>query len=163
MKLHARLIKVSLLTLCLTFSTVQAKTGYKVGDTGADFKLKSLSGKTVTLAELKKKGHVLLIFWATECVYCYSHIGELNKLHEKYLNKGLTVAAINIGGEYEVEVRDYVKDNGVKYLVLANRLDNLDAAEAYRAVGTPTLVMIAPDGKIVFYGHNPPDVSKWVK
>lgn len=152
-----------LLTLTIALSSVKAKTGYKVGDTAADFKLKNLSGATVTLAGLKKKGHVLLVFWAAECVYCYSHIKDFNALHEKYNNKGLTVAAINIGGEYKPEISEYVKDNGVKYLVLANRLDNLDVAEAYRAVGTPTLVMVSPQGKILFYGHTPPDVSQWLK
>lgn len=157
-----RKIIAFMLLLGLISSTALAKTGYKVGDTGADFKLKSLAGKTVTLSGLRKKGHVLLVFWAAECVYCYAHIKDFNALHDKYHTKGLTVAAINIGGEYEPEIREYVQDNGLKYLVLANRLDNLDVAEAYRAVGTPTLVMISPEGKILFYGHTPPDVSQWL-
>lgn len=140
-----------------------AKTGYHVGDTAPDFSLKTLAGDKVSLSSLRSKGHVLLVFWAVECVYCYAHIDDFNALHEKYHGKGLTVAAINVAGEYDVEIAEYVKDNQLKYLVLSDRLNNLDAAEAYHVVGTPTLVLVSPEGKVVFYGYNVPDVSKWIK
>ena len=94
--------------LCLTFFQVQATVGYKVGNTAPEFKLKSLDNTEYSLSGLRKKGHVLLVFWAVECVYCYAHIKEFNAAHEKFKTK-LTIAAINIGGEYPVEVAEYVK------------------------------------------------------
>ena len=141
----------------------KAQIGYKVGQIAPEFKLKSLDGKTHTLASLRKKGHVMLIFWAVECVYCYAEIPDLNAMHAKYANKGLTIAAINIGAEYNDDVAEYVKDNNIKYLILSNRLDNLDAAEAYHSVVTPTTVLVDPNGKIVFYGHSVPKLSKFLK
>lgn len=137
--------------------------GYKVGQTAPEFKLKSLAGKAYTLKDLRKKGHVMLVFWAVECVYCYAHVKDFNALHEKYNNKGLTIAAINIGAEYDDDVAEYVKDNNIKYLILSNRLDNLDAAEAYHSIVTPTMVIVNPEGKIVYYGHSLPDISKFIK
>ena len=137
--------------------------GYKVGQVGPEFKLKSLAGKTYTLESLRKKGHVMLAFWAVECVYCYAHVKDFNALHAKYNNKGLTIAAINIGAEYDDDIAEYVKDNNIKYLVLSNRLDNLDAGEAYHAVVTPTIVLVAPNGNVVYYGHTLPDLSKFIK
>jgi len=157
---YALILSLLLLLPCLNAS---AQTGHNVGDTAPEFKLKTLAGKTTTLADLRAKGHVLLVFWAAECVYCFAHIKDFNALHDQYNGKGLTVAAINIGGEYEKEISDYTKENNLRYLVLANRLDNLDVAEAYRAVGTPTLVMVSPAGKILFRGHQPPDVTQWLK
>ena len=159
------------LTLLFTFlllntvaiTTPNAKTGYHVDDTAPGFTVKSLSGDKVSLASLSKKGHVLLVFWAVECVYCYSHIKDFNALHEKYNDKGLTIAAINVAGEYDVEVAEYVKDNSLKYLVLSDRLNNIDVAEAYHVVGTPTLILVSPEGKVVFYGYQVPDISKWIK
>ncbi len=133
-------IIVILISLLITTGIVAAKekqTGYKVGEQAAAFNLKSLDGKQYRLSELKQQGHVLLIFWATECVYCYAHVEDFKKLHQQYSGNGLTLAAINIGGEYEPEVREYVKDNEINYLVLSNRLKNLDVAEAYRVLGTP--------------------------
>lgn len=148
--------------LCLTFFQAHAAVGYKVGDTAPEFNLKTLAGSTHSLSSLRKKGHVLLAFWAVECVYCYAHIKEFNHAHKKFKGK-LTVAAINIGGEYPVEVAEYVKDNALKYLVLSERLTNLDVGESYHAVATPTLVLVSPKGKVLFYGHRMPDLSKWIK
>ncbi len=148
--------------LCLTFFQAQATVGYKVGDTAPEFKLKSLAGTEHSLSSLRKKGHVLLVFWAVECVYCYAHIKEFNRAHEQFKDK-LTIAAINVGGEYPVEVAEYVKDNKLKYLILNERLNNLDVGESYHVLGTPTLVLVSPQGKVLFYGHRVPDLTQWLK
>ncbi len=136
--------------------------GLKPGETAPGFSLKSLDGQQISLESLLDQGHVILIFWETQCVYCYSHITEFNALQQQYKDKGLTVAAINFLGEYESEVREYVTDNNVQYLILADRLNNIDVAEAYKVIGSPTIVMIAPDGTILSYGHKIPDVASWI-
>jgi len=148
--------------LCLTFFQAHATVGYKVGNTAPEFKLKTLAGTAHSLSSLRKKGHVLLVFWAVECVYCYAHIKEFNRAHDQFKGK-LTIAAINIAGEYPVEVAEYVKDNELKYLVLSERLNNLDVAESYHVLATPTLVLVSPQGKVLFYGHRMPDLSQWLK
>lgn len=151
-----------IVVLCLIFFQAQATVGYKVGNTAPEFKLKTLAGIEHSLSSLRKKGHVLLVFWAVECVYCYAHIKEFNRAHEEFKDK-LTIAAINIGGEYPVEVAEYVKDNNLKYLILSERLNNLDVGESYHVLGTPTLVLISPQGKVLFYGHRVPDLTQWLK
>lgn len=150
------------LTLLLLSGPGQAAVGYKVGDSAPEFALKDLQGKVHTLSELRKQRHVFLVFWATECVYCYAHIKDFNQIQTQYPTK-LKVAAINIAGEYDQEVADYVKDNGVKYLTLSDRLKNIDVSEAYNVLGTPTLVLISPDGKVLYNGHKIPDLQRWVK
>ena len=141
------------LFLFLSSGLSWAETGHKIGQTAPGFELMSLEGDKVSLESLTRKGHVMLVFWATECVYCYAHIKDFNNLHDKYHDKGLTVAGINVAGEYEKEVREYATGNGLKYMLLAERLNNLDVAEAYNVVGTPTLVLISPDGKVLYYGY----------
>ncbi|MDZ7804849.1 TlpA disulfide reductase family protein [Thiohalophilus sp.] len=155
------LLAIFLLFISCTWS--YAETGHRVGQTAPGFELTSLEGDKVSLDSLTQQGHVLLVFWATECVYCYAHISDFNALHDHYHDRGLTVAAINIAGEYAQEVREYARSNDLKYLVLADRLDNLDVAEDYHVVGTPTLVLVNPENRILFYGHNLPDVGKWLK
>jgi len=150
-----------IIALCLFLSQAQAAIGYKVGNTAPEFKLKSLDGAAHSLTQLRKQGHVLVVFWAVECVYCYAHIKEFKHAQEKFKGK-LTIAAINIGGEYPPEVAEYVKDNELKYLVLAERLNNLDVAESYHARVTPTLVLVSPEGKILFHGYRMPDLKKWL-
>ena len=156
-------LKVGLVSflLMITFP-LQAVVGYNVGNTAPDFSLKALDGKTYSLTSLRKKGHVLLVFWAVECVYCFAHIKQFNQVHEDFKDK-LTVAAINVAGEYKSEVTEYVNDNGLKYLVLSERLKNLDVSESYRVLGTPTLVLVSPQGKVEFYGHQMPKLENWIK
>jgi len=164
MNLKAVMVFVVVLVFnSMAITSTQAKTGYHVGDTAANFSLKTLHNKKVSLTQLRQKGYVLLVFWAVDCVYCYSHIKEFNALHEQYHAKGLTVAAINIAGEYDIEVAEYAKENNLKYLLLSDRLNNIDVAEAYHIVGTPTMVLVSPEGKIVYYGYDIPEVGKWLK
>jgi len=159
--------QLSIIVLLVIFSvgtgyTVESSTGHKVGAQAPDFELKMLNGQLQTLSSLTNKGHALLVFWATECVYCYAHVADLKKLHQKYSGKGLSLAAINIGGEYDMEVKQYVKDNQLNYLILSDRVNNIGVAEAYHVFGTPTFVLISDKGKIVYRGHEIPDVSEWV-
>lgn len=153
---------VVIFILSLTFFRLEAAVGYKVGNTAPEFELKTLAGKSYSLTDLRKKGHVLLVFWAVECVYCYAHIKDFNAAHEKYKNK-LTVTAINIAGEYPAEVAEYVKDNELKYLVLSERLKNLDVAEKYHVLATPTIVLVSAKGQVLFYGYRMPELMKWIK
>ena len=115
----------------------------------------------MALAELRKRGHVLLIFWETECVYCYLHIKDLNALQAKYKEK-LTIVAVNFLGQHVNDIRDYRDSNGVEYLMLGDSLKSIDVAQAYRVIGSPTIVLISPEGKILAYAHDTPDVSQWL-
>lgn len=160
MKMPFSLTLFLLLTL-IQVDVIAAPVGYKVGNSAPEFKLNALNGKPYSLSSLRQKGHVLVVFWAVECVYCYAHIKEFNLAHDEFKDK-LTIAAINVGGEYPVEVSEYVKDNQLKYLVLSERLNNLDVAEDYRVLGTPTIVLISPAGEILFYGHRMPKLQKWL-
>lgn len=161
-----RKILYKILTSVLFFSLITASPVFaatlKVGDTAPAFELMNLDGEKISLSALLAKGHVMLVFWEPECVYCFSHIKDFNALQAKYKNKGFTIAAINFLGEYESDVRDYANNNGVKYMMLAERLNNIDVAEAYKVIGSPTIVVISPSGKILSYGYTLPDPGQWL-
>lgn len=163
MKNITRVLFTLLIFLSTQVVAEPAKTGHKVGQQAPGFTLKALDNQQYSLNQLTNQGHVLLVFWATECVYCYAHIADFKKIHHQYEGKGLTLAAINIGGEYDVEVKEYVTDNELNYLVLSDRLNNLDVAESYRVFGTPTMVLVSPEGKILYRGHKIPELDKWIK
>lgn len=162
MKIPGRITR-TIIFLIITAISINVHAGLKTGDQAPPFTLKSLNGEQVSLKNLRSKGPVMLVFWTTECVYCYMHIKELNELQEKYRDKGLTIAAINFAGEHEQEVREYVSENGLKYLMLTDRLKNIDVAQDYKVIGTPTIVLVAADGKILIYGYTIPDLNKWIK
>lgn len=163
LKTHSLSKFITCLILLISITPTSNAAGLKAGMSAPGFELKSLQGEQVSLKSLQDKGLVMLVFWAPECVYCYMHIQDFNELHNKYNNKGLTVAAINFHGEYEEEVKDYVETNNIVYLMLTDQLKNIDVAESYKVFATPTIVLISKKGKILYYGHKVPDVGKLLK
>ena len=163
LKKNTHLTSTTLLFLLLQLSLASMAAGLKPGMDAPGFDLKSLQGKQVTLRSLQDKGHVMLVFWEPECIFCYMHIHEFNALHTKYDNKGLSIAAINFRGEYEAEIEDYVEENKLKYLMLTDQLKNIAVADSYKVFASPTIVLISPEGKIIYYGHNIPDINKWLQ
>lgn len=152
------------LFLSLFCLNAHAESVTRIGGTAPDFQLKTLAGKTIQLSRLVRRGPVMLVFYETQCVYCYSHIGEINALHDKYHDKGLSILAINYVGEYLTDIRRYARDNGLRYTVITDKVPSIDVAEAYHVAGSPTIVVVDVHGKIVFYGYQlPPDISKWLK
>ncbi len=61
-----------------------------------DFTLKDLSGQAQRLSDNYSKGPVLLNFWATWCVPCAKELPYLQKLYDRYQNRGLRIFTINV-------------------------------------------------------------------
>jgi len=159
-----RLYAFLLLGLLLVSLPATADVKSYLGQAAPDFSLKTLNGNSINLKQLTRRGPVMLVFYETQCVYCFSHIGEFNALHDKYHARGLSIVAINFVGEYIADIRNYARDNGLKYTVTADKLTSIDVAEAYHVVASPTIVVVDSKGRIVFYGYKlPSDVSKWLK
>ncbi len=152
----------AILGILLIVTVTASHARLKQGELAPSFTLKSLDGKVVSLKSLLARGHVMLVFWETECVYCYIHIKDFNAIHNKYKNKGLTVAAINMLGESNEAIQEYVNNNKIKYLMLSDQLKGIDVANSYKVIGTPTIVLIAPDGRVLSYGYDIPDVATWL-
>jgi len=116
----------------------------KVGDAAPDFKLMDLAGKEVTLASLKGQV-VLLDFWATWCGPCKAAMPSIQKIHEDYKGKGVTVLGVNTWEKKEDGAKKYMESKGFNYGCL---LKGDDLATAYGVTGIPTLVVIGKDGKV---------------
>jgi peroxiredoxin len=75
--------------------TMPAHSGYHVGDTAADFNLKNIDGKMVTLAGIKKAKGYIVIFTCNHCPYAKAYEDRIIALHKKYSKLGYPVVAIN--------------------------------------------------------------------
>lgn len=69
--------------------------GYQVGDTAADFSLKNIDGKMVSLADYKDAKGFIVIFTCNHCPYAVMYEDRINELHAKYAKQGYPVVAIN--------------------------------------------------------------------
>ncbi len=110
-----------------------------------DFTLEDLNGRKVRLKGLKGKV-IFLNFWATWCPPCVQEMPTMEKLHQTFGQKGLTVLAIN----YREDAKQ-VKKFFSKYKLTFIALLDLDGkvSERYRAWGLPVTVIINKRGEIV--------------
>ena len=75
--------------------TVTAQTGYKVGDTAADFSLKGIDGKMHALADMKDAKGYIVTFTCNHCPYAIMYEDRLVALQNEFGPKGYHVVAIN--------------------------------------------------------------------
>lgn len=110
------------------------------------FRLKSVDGKTVSLADYKGKA-VLLNFWATWCGPCKLEMPWLIEMQKKYASQGFTVLGISEDDGSTKEVTDFMAKMGVDYPVLMYD-DQLN--KSYGGIDyLPTSYYIGRDGKVI--------------
>ncbi|MEE8418087.1 MAG: TlpA disulfide reductase family protein, partial [candidate division Zixibacteria bacterium] len=59
-----------------------------------DFTLRNMDGKRVTLSDYFGDGPIYISFWATWCKPCLEEMKILEKLHQKYGDRGFRIFAI---------------------------------------------------------------------
>ncbi|THD66402.1 thioredoxin family protein [Robertkochia marina] len=69
--------------------------GYAIGDKAADFKLKNIDGKMVSLSDYKDAKGYLVIFTCNSCPYAVAYEDRIIALDKKYKELGVPVIAIN--------------------------------------------------------------------
>jgi len=117
------------------------------GKPAADFALKSIDGKPVTLQSLHGKV-VLLDFWATWCVPCRNDLPILEKLHQEFKSKGLVLMGLDVG-EPQAVVSKFLATAKLTYPIVLTAGTNVPAS--YSVTAYPTVVLIDQEGKIVLY------------
>jgi peroxiredoxin len=142
----------------LTATTVWSADAPPVGSAAPDFSLPDATGKTHSLSDDKGK-YVVLEWFNPECPFVKKHYGSDNmqKLQEEYTGKGvvwLTIDSNAPGTEGNITPDQAQKImSGWKTHQTALLLDpDGKAGRAYGAKNTPNMVIINPDGKIVYEG-----------
>jgi peroxiredoxin len=129
-----------------------------VGSAAPNFSLTDAKGKAHSLSQYKGK-YVVLEWFNPECPFVKKHYGSGNmqKLQEEYTNKGVTWLTIDSSapgteGSLSADAASKVM-TGWKTQQTALLLDpEGKAGRAYGAKNTPNMVVINPEGKIVYEG-----------
>lgn len=120
------------------------------------FRVKSVRGETLVLESLLEKGPVLLDFWATWCKPCLAALPEIQALHERYAEAGLTVIGVSIDGPRNfARVRPFVRRLGLEYAIVLDEDGSLQ--RRYQVQAIPLTVLIGRDGRVanVVQGFRP--------
>lgn len=116
-----------------------------------------VSGKTVSLDDVRGEKGVLVMFICGHCPYVVHVQSELARLGKDYQNSGIGIAAICSNDEGVsprdslANLRTQAKEQGFVFPYLKD--DSQDVAKAYDAACTPDFFLYDADGKLVYRGQ----------
>lgn len=130
---------------------VSASKGYEVGDTAADFKLKNIDGKMVSLSDFKKAKGFIVVFTCNHCPYAKKYEDRIVALDKKYKEVGYPVIAIN-PNDPNVQPEDgfqqmitRAKEKGFTFPYLVD--EGQKVYPQYGATKTPHVFILQKEGK----------------
>jgi peroxiredoxin len=154
-KVIAAVVLVTLLTVAIvqamekttetpetTSQTTAGKEGLAIGAKAPDFELKTLTGETVKLSNLKGK-KVMLNFWATWCPPCKAEMPAMEQF-SKQMDKDVVILAVNI--DPQLDVKGFVEENKITFPIPLDVDDKVNGI--YQVLSIPTTYFIDSKGLI---------------
>jgi len=136
------------------------KSGYEIGDSATDFKLKNVDGKMVSLSDYRDAKGYIVIFDCNTCPYSKAYNDRIIGLNKKYASKGFPVLAINANdpslsqGDSFEEMKSQAKRKNYDFPYLVD--ETQDIARTYGATNTPHVFVLdkvaSGDLKVAYIG-----------
>jgi peroxiredoxin/uncharacterized membrane protein YphA (DoxX/SURF4 family) len=121
----------------------QEAAGLAVGSPAPGFVLSGLHGETLTLESLCASDKpLMLLFTDSDCGPCTAMLPVIGRWQDEHQEK-LALALISRGDPEENRVK--MSEHGLTNVLLQ---EDQEVFEAYRVGGTPSAVLILPDGKV---------------
>jgi peroxiredoxin len=122
---------------------VHQAEGLPVGSEAPNFSLSGLHGETLTIEALRSSGRpVMMLFTDPGCGPCNALLPDVGRWQEEYAEK-LTLTLISRGKVEENKTK--AQEHGLRNVLLQK---DWEVSESYAVRGTPSAVLISPDGKI---------------
>ena len=142
---------VVMLAAFLMLASFKPEGGVKVGEKAADFKLKNVDGKLVSLsADYKSAKGVIVVFTCNHCPFAKKYEDRIIALDKKYKALGYPVVAINpndpaVEGEDSYEnMQKRAKEKSYPFPYLFD--ETQATAHAYGATKTPHVFILQKSG-----------------
>ncbi len=127
-----------------------------------DFTLTDVNGKIVSLSKNYGQGPIYVTFWATWCKPCIEELKIIEKIYEKYQDKGFRVFAINTEGPRAIaKIKSFVSTYGMTFDILLDN-DGEVFRRKYKGAALPLSTLTDSKGKVLFssLGFRPGDEVK---
>ncbi len=126
-------------------------------------KLPGTDGKTHSLADLKDKDAVVVVFTCNSCPYAVDYEDRLIAFHKKFASQNVALVAINVNKVPEdalPAMKKKAREKGFPFLYLFDESQKI--AKDYGAFFTPEFFVLNKQRKITYMGSmdNNPDVKK---
>ncbi len=124
--------------------------GYNIGDAIADFKLKNINGKMVSLSDFSSAKGFIVVFTSNHCPFSKSYEDRVIALDNKYASQGFPVIAINPNDPEAYEEDSFAnmqaraKEKGYPYPYLAD--DTQAVSKLFGAMRTPQIYVLKKEG-----------------
>ncbi len=121
-----------------------------------DLVLTTVERARLPLASARRRGPILLDYWATWCKPCLASLPEIQAIHASFAARGLTVVGISVDGPRNAaRVRPFITRMGLTYPIVFDEDGRLQ--ERFEVRGVPNAVLIDTTGKVVrrFTGYRP--------
>ena len=149
-----KLIKPILLMVCFAALTAgrTVAPNYGLGDTVADFKLKNVDGKMVSLSDYRSGKGAIVIFDCNTCPYSKAYNDRIIALNKKYAAQGFPVITINANdpsdseGDSFDEMVALAKRKKYDFPYLVDETQNV--ARAFGATNTPHVFVLKNEGGV---------------
>jgi peroxiredoxin len=116
-----------------------------------DFSVPSPDGKPVKLADYRGKV-VFLNFWATWCPPCREEMPAMERLYQRYRDKGLVVIGISVDSD-AVAVPPFLKKNGLTFPI--GHDPKMSLADVYGVRALPSSFLIDRKGGLAALAIGP--------
>jgi peroxiredoxin len=124
------------------------------GMSAPNFKVRTLDGQSISLADLRGKV-VVLSFWFIGCPACRNMEPKLNEFKSRFTGDDVVFLAMTFDPKEELE--KYLKKERFDYLQVA---DAKEAMSSFAFRGFPKNIVIDKQGKIVYWRST---ISAWYK
>jgi peroxiredoxin len=132
----------------------QVRQGYTLGDVVADFSLKNVDGKLVTLGDFRNQRGIIVVFMSNHCPFSNAYEDRLMALNQKFAQQGFSIVAImsNDPTAYVddtfAQMKERAKEKNYSFPYLLD--DTQAVARAFGASRTPQVfVLNQANGKFV--------------
>jgi len=138
--------------------TLDPVPGIRAGSLAHEFSLKDLEGRRqYRLAELRGRGAVHVVFWATWCIPCIEEIPALREAYRKHHDAGLEILAIVVDiNQTRAGVGSFARKHDMSYPILWD--EGGRTMDLYGVSSIPRNFLIDRNGVIRYAGTTlPPD------
>ena len=144
--LAGRVVAVATMMLLAVFASActRGASGPAPGDLSPDFVLPRLDGSVQKLSNYRGKV-VLVNMWATWCPPCLEELPLLNRIQERYRQRGLVVLGL-AGDDDPQRVRDFLSANPVSFDVLLDV--GGEVGTQYGIIGYPETFVVDREGRL---------------